>query len=160
MDISDWIALVAFAALNVAAAASGALFKPGAWYASLNRPGWTPPNWAFPLIWLVMFSLNAAAGWLVWRGHDVEAAGPLALYVGSLFLNAAWSWLFFGRRRMDLALIDVVLLWGSIAGLILLFAPLSRMAALMLVPYLAWVGTAALLNVQMIRLNPGKARGA
>jgi len=154
MDAEAWTSLAAFAGANVAAAASGALFKPGAWYASLNRPGWTPPNWAFPLVWLGMFSLNATAGWLVWRAHGVDAAGALAVYGGSLVLNAAWSWLFFGRRRMDLAMVDVGLLWLSIAAVIVLFWPLRPLAALLLGPYLGWVTIAAVLNLRMIQLNP------
>ncbi|HEV7227259.1 TspO/MBR family protein [Brevundimonas sp.] len=154
MDAEAWTSLAAFAGANVAAAASGGVFKPGAWYASLNRPTWTPPNWAFPLVWLVMFSLNAAAGWLVWRAHGPDTAGALAVYGGSLVLNAAWSWLFFGRRRMDLALVDVGLLWLSIAAVIALFWPLRPLAAVLLLPYLGWVTIAAVLNLRMIQLNP------
>jgi tryptophan-rich sensory protein len=101
-----------------------------------------------------MFSLNAAAGWLVWRAHGPDAAVALAVYGGSLVLNAAWSWLFFGRRRMDLAMVDVGLLWLSIAAVIALFWPLRPLAALLLLPYLGWVTIAAVLNLRMIQLNP------
>ena len=152
-----WIAVAVFAGLNFVAASSGGLFKPGAWYAGLNKPSWTPPNWAFPVVWALLFALNAWAGWMIWEAVGASRPDVLALYIGSLVLNAAWSWLFFGRRRMDMALIDVAALWLSIALLIGLFAPISATAAWLLVPYLAWVSFAAFLNLTMLRLNPRAA---
>lgn len=158
MDSAAWIALAAFVALNFAAASSGGAFRPGAWYASLAKPGWTPPNWAFPVVWLIIFTLNTFAGWLVWNAAGGAALPALAVYAGSLAINAAWSWLFFGRRRMDLALIDVVALWLSIAAVIALFAPISSLAALLVAPYLLWVTIAACLNLRMIQLNRNTAQ--
>lgn len=158
MDSSAWIALAAFAALNFAAASSGGAFRPGAWYASLAKPGWTPPNWAFPVVWLIIFALNIFAGWLVWRAAGEAALPALAVYTVSLGVNAAWSWLFFGRRRMDLAMIDVVALWLSIAAVIAMFAPISPLAASLLAPYLLWVTIAGFLNLRMIQLNPMTAQ--
>lgn len=155
MDSPDWLALVVFVALNFAAASSGGAFRPGAWYASLTKPAWTPPNWAFPVVWLTIFTLNALAGWLVWSTAGAESLPELTVYAVSLAINAAWSWLFFGRRRMDLALIDVVALWLSIAIIITLFTPISQLAALLLAPYLLWVTIAAFLNLRMIQLNRG-----
>lgn len=155
MDSDDWIALGAFVALNFAAASSGGAFRPGAWYASLAKPKWTPPNWAFPLVWLTIFALNTFAGWLVWSAMGAASLPALAVYVASLAINAAWSWLFFGRRRMDLALIDVTALWLSIVIVIAMFAPISQLAALLLAPYLLWVTVAGFLNLRMIQLNRG-----
>ena len=153
-----WIAVGVFVALNFAAASSGGMFKPGAWYAGLRKPGWTPPNLAFPIVWGLLFALNAWAGWLVWEVAGTGEPLVLAAYVVSLMLNAGWSWLFFGRRRMDLALIDVGLLWLSLAVVIALFWPLRPLAALLLLPYLSWVTIAALLNLRMIQLNPDAQR--
>lgn len=153
MDVNTWIAAAVFLGLNVAAAASGAAFKPGTWYAGLARPGWTPPNWAFPTVWTLLFALNALAGWMVWAVAGTSQPLTFAVYVGSLMLNAGWSWLFFGRRRMDLALIDVGLLWLSLAVVIALFWPVRPFAALLVAPYLLWVTVAAGLNLRMIQLN-------
>ncbi|AQR61333.1 sensory protein TspO [Brevundimonas sp. LM2] len=154
MDQPAWIAIAVFVGLNFAAASSGSLFKPGAWYADLNKPSWTPPNLAFPIVWGLLFSINAWAGWLVWE--TVGTSSPLAfgLYVVSLCLNAGWSFLFFGRRRMDLALIDVAFLWLSLLAIIAVFWGLRPFAALLLLPYLTWVTIASALNLRMIQLNP------
>lgn len=154
MDQPDWIAIAVFVGLNFATASSGGVFKPGAWYAALNKPSWTPPNLAFPIVWGLLFAINAWAGWLVWE--TVGTSSPLAfgLYVGSLILNAGWSWLFFGRRRMDLALVNVVLLWLSLVAIMVVFWDLRPFAALLLIPYLTWVTIASALNLRMIQLNP------
>lgn len=159
MSPDMWIAVAVFAGLNLAAATSGGMFKPGAWYAGLNKPSWTPPNWAFPVVWGLLFALNAWAGWMIWEAIGASRPDVLALYVGSLVLNAAWSWLFFGLKRMDLALIDVALLWLSLVALIAVFWSIRPAAALPVLPYLGWVTIAAALNRRMIQLNPAEARG-
>ena len=146
-------ALFAFFAANFLAASSGAIFKPGDWYAGLNKPGWTPPNWAFPVVWTTLFSMNAVAGWLVWRDAGPSAGVAWVAYGGGLVVNAMWSALFFGRRRMDLALVDNVALWLAVLAQIALFAPISPAAALLGVPYLLWVSLAGVLNWRMITLN-------
>jgi tryptophan-rich sensory protein len=158
MTFADILGLGGFVAACVVVAASGALFRPGAWYESLAKPWWRPPNWLFGPTWTALYVMIAISGWLVWRDAGFAGAAlPLAVYALQLALNAAWSWLFFGLRRMDLALADVAALWLSIALLIALFAPISSMAAWLLVPYLAWVSFAALLNLTMFRLNPRAA---
>lgn len=154
MDLSSWASLAAFVVVNFVAASSGAIFKPGAWYASLRKPVWTPPNWAFPVVWSSLFLLNAAAGWLVWEAAGSGAWPALAIYGVSLGLNAAWSALFFGARRMRWALVEVMFLWGSLATVIGAFAPISPTAAWLVAPYLAWVTVAAFLNLRMVQLNP------
>ncbi|MEO1407183.1 MAG: TspO/MBR family protein, partial [Pseudomonadota bacterium] len=136
---------------------SGGLFKPGQWYESLNKPSWIPPNWAFPTVWSVLFLLNAVAGALAWEatgvGADSRDLAPFVVYGVSLGLNFLWSALFFGLKRMNLALGEVALLWLSLVAQIAVFAPLSPIAALLGVPYLAWVTIAAFLNLRMIQLN-------
>lgn len=159
MSTEMWIAVAVFAALNFVAASSGGLFKPGAWYAGLNKPSWTPPNWAFPVVWGLLFALNAWAGWMIWEAIGTSRPDVLALYIGSLALNAGWSWLFFGRKRMDLALIDVAMLWLSLVAVVVVFWSIRPAAALPVLPYLLWVTIAATLNREMIRLNPAEARG-
>jgi len=156
-DPSSGVAFGFFLAINLAAAASGAVFKPGAWYQALRKPTWTPPNWAFPVVWSLLYLANATAGWRVWEAHGWEAAPALAAYGASLVCNAAWSALFFGLRRMDWALWEVGALWLSIAVVLVLFAPLDTLAAALLVPYLAWVSVAAALNWRMVQLNRAPA---
>lgn len=159
MSTEMWIAVAVFVGLNFVAASSGGLFTPGPWYAGLAKPSWTPPNWAFPVVWGLLFALNAWAGWMIWEAVGASRPDVLALYIGSLVLNAAWSWLFFGLKRMDLALIDVVLLWLSLVAVIAVFWSIRPSAALPVLPYLLWVTIAAALNRRMIQLNPAEARG-
>ena len=153
MDWSAVLALVGFLAACFAAAMTGALFKPGAWYDSLDRPSWLPPDWAFPVAWSVLYIMIAVAGWLVWRADGFGA--PLWLWWLQLLLNAAWSVLFFGIRRLGLAMVEAVLLWLSILGCVIAFAPVSPTASWLMVPYLAWVSFACALNWSMWRRNPG-----
>ncbi len=154
MTLASLIALGAFLAMNFAASATGAIFRPGEWYASLRKPWWTPPNLAFPIVWTTLFLANAVAGWLVWQTAGLEAAPALALYLVSLGFNAAWSFLFFGLQRMRWALAEVALLWLSIAAVMLAFWPIRPLASLLIAPYLAWVTIAALLNLRLVQLNP------
>ncbi len=146
------MAAIIIIAVVVLAAASGAVFKPGPWYETLRKPSWTPPKWAFPVVWSVLYAAIAYAGWSVWTLSGWSL--PMMFWVVQILVNAAWSWLFFGRRRMDLALADIAVLWLSILGFIVTAWPVSTLAALLFIPYLAWVTTAAFLNRAVMRLNP------
>jgi translocator protein len=157
MEMSSVIALLVFVAINFAVASTGAAFRPGDWYAALRKPSWTPPNWAFPVVWSVLYCAIAVSGWLVWEAAGPAAWGALAVYGVSLVFNAAWSALFFGLRRMDFAMADVVALWLSIVTVIALFLPFNTTAALLLVPYLLWVTIAATLNLRLLQLNGARA---
>lgn len=147
------MAAAIFVVIVLAAASSGAIFKPGAWYENLRKPGWTPPNWAFPVVWSILYVMIGYAGWLVWT--TVGWSLPMAFWALQMVVNALWSYFFFGQRRMGLALIDVAVLWLSVALFILTALPVSPMASLLFVPYLAWVTAAATLNYSVRRLNPG-----
>lgn len=153
---SDYLALGGFLAACFLVATSGAFFRPGAWYDALRKPSWNPPNWLFAPAWTVLYITIAIAGWLVWRQASFSAATalPFTVYAVQLLLNAGWSALFFGLRRIDLALGEVTLMWLSIAATIALFAPISAAAAWLLVPYLMWVTFAGALNFKLWRLNP------
>lgn len=137
-----------------AAAGIGAQFMPGEWYASLEKPSWNPPNWIFGPVWAVLYLMMAVSAWLIWRERGWQGGRiPLMIFAAQLVLNAAWSWLFFGQYRPDLALVDIVALWLAIVTTIRVFQPISRTAAWLLVPYLCWVTFATLLNLALWRLN-------
>jgi len=124
-------------------------------YGQLTQPSWAPPAWLFGPVWSVLFALMGVSAWLVWRKHGFRGArAALTLYAAQLVANALWTWLFFGWRQGGLALAEIALLWLLILGTILAFWRLHRLAALMLVPYLAWVSFAAALNFALWRLNP------
>jgi benzodiazapine receptor len=141
---------------TLAAGWIGSRYLPGAWYASLVKPAWTPPNAVFGPAWTLLYVLMGLAAWRVWRRAGFGGAGaPLALFILQLGLNALWSYLFFGLRRPDLAFFDIVVLWTSILVLVTLFWRLDRGAGALLLPYLGWVGFAACLNLAIWRLNGG-----
>jgi benzodiazapine receptor len=146
-------ALAVFALLAAATAAAAAQFQPGAWYAALAKPAWTPPDWVFAPVWGVLYTTIALAGWLAWR-RGRRAGAPLALWLAQLALNAGWSWLFFGLHEPGIAFLEILLLVLAIGGFIGAAAQVSRGAALLFVPYALWVAYAAALNFALWRLNP------
>lgn len=144
-----------FLAVTFLAAAVGGLFTPGSWYEGLTKPSWTPPNWLFGPVWTALYILIASSGWLVWRQAGFAGARlALVVFALQIVLNGLWSWLFFGLQRPDWALVDIVLLDLSIVAMIGLFWSVSRLAAVLLLPYLAWVAFATALNAALWRLNP------
>ncbi len=152
MEMSSGLALAGFLAASFAAASSGAVFKPDDWYVALRKPGWTPKPWVFPVVWTPLYLMMALAGWLAWRQSGLFTL-PFAFYAAQMVLNAAWSAVFFGLRRPDLAFAELLLLWLSILATLLGFAPLSAAAAWLLAPYLLWVTIAGALNASVWRLN-------
>lgn len=148
------VAFLFFLAAAYAPALVGAEFVPGQWYASLAKPEWNPPDWVFAPVWTVLYLLIGISGWLVWRAVGFAAAkAAMAVYFAQLALNGLWSWLFFGLQLPAVAFAEILLLWFIILATALLFRPFSRTAALLLLPYLAWVGFAAVLNGAIWRLN-------
>ena len=138
-------------AVPVVAVASSR-FMPGPWYEALAKPEWTPPNWLFGPVWTILYVMIAVAGALVWR-----AGAPLVLRVlwaAQLVLNGIWTPLMFGAHAIGAALIDITLLWLAIAGFVALgWRAGERLAAILLLPYLAWVSYAAAVNAAIWRLN-------
>lgn len=125
------------------------------WYRALAKPDWTPPDIAFPIVWTVLFVLMALAAWQAWRRAAPGTFGwPLACFLVQLALNGAWSFIFFGRGDPRLALIDLVALLLALIATTIAFWRLSRPAGAMLLPYLAWVVFAGVLNFEVARLNP------
>jgi benzodiazapine receptor len=149
-----WPGLVGWLLLSFAAAWYGSRFSPGSWYASLVKPGFTLPTWVFAPVWLVLYVLMGIAAWLVWRSRGFTGAqGCLCLFVAQLALNAAWPWLFFGLHRPGLAFLEILVLWVAIFATLMVFWRRRPLAGVLLLPYLLWVGFAALLNLLIWRLN-------
>ncbi len=155
--MTDWIDVIVITALTLAAATTGGIFKPGPFYDSLEKPSWTPPDWAFPVVWSILYVMIAIAGWMVWEVRGFSMV--MGVWAAQLVLNALWSYLAFGQRRFDWAFYEVVLLWLSVALFIVLAWPASPMAALLFLPYLVWVSLAAVLNYSVWSLNPKRAAG-
>ncbi len=153
--IESWPILVLFIVVTFAAATTGGIFRPGSWYKALDKPPWTPPDWLFPPAWMVLYGTIAAAGYMAWQAAGPgERLLPMAFFAAQLVLTAAWPPLFFGIKRMDLALVDSVAMWLAILGTIVTFLAVDLWAGLILVPYLLWVTFATALNYAMLRRNP------
>jgi benzodiazapine receptor len=154
MEVASIVGLACFITACFLAALTGAWFRPGEWYERLKKPSWRPPNRLFAPVWTILYVMIAVAGWLIWREAGFAGAGlALAVYALQLVLNAAWTPLFFGLHRPDLGFVLIVLIWISIIATIVLFYPIDVEAALLLVPYLAWVTFATALNFAIWRLN-------
>ncbi len=127
---------------------------PGEWYAHLRKPALTPPPWVFGPVWTVLYLLIGVSAWLVWeRAESGARALPMSILALNLLCNGLWSWLFFGLHRPDLALIDLVALWGTIVAMIRAYAPIHPLAAGLQVPYLLWVSFAGYLNYLLWQFN-------
>ncbi|WP_371682029.1 TspO/MBR family protein [Microvirga sp. 17 mud 1-3] len=126
------------------------------WYAGLAKPGFTPPNWLFGPVWTLLYAMMAYALWRILslpKNHPGRPGAVAAFFV-QLALNALWSWAFFGAQAPLAGLVVILALIVAIVATIRAFWPLDRAAALLLVPYLAWVTYATALNAAIWRLNP------
>jgi tryptophan-rich sensory protein len=125
------------------------------WYASLNKPFFTPPSWLFGPAWTTLYILMGLSLYLVWQKgtKGKEAKQALYLFAAQLALNALWSFLFFGLQSPLYGFIGIIPLWLFILLTIWKFWNIDRNAALLLVPYIAWVSFAATLNFAVWLLN-------
>jgi translocator protein len=127
----------------------------GPWYAGLHKPSWEPPDLLFGPVWTLIFGLTALSFILYWRqaSDRNDRLEVVAAFVLNGFLNVLWSLLFFRFERPDWALYEVVLLWLSIVVMVVLVRRCSFAAAALLIPYLAWVAFASVLNFKIVQLN-------
>jgi translocator protein len=140
-----------------AAAATGALFSPGPWYETIDKPAWTPPDWVFPVAWSTLYICMSLAAMRIGRSGDPGAPMALGFWAIQITLNALWSPVFFGLRRMRAALVVVSMLWVAVAVTLLAFARIDIIAGLLFAPYLLWVTIATALNASVLRRNPAMA---
>jgi tryptophan-rich sensory protein len=146
------LALVGFILITFCAPLLSLGSMPGAWYAALNKPVWNPPSWLFGPTWTLLYTLMAIAAWMVWR--RIGFSRPLALYLGQLALNAAWTPIFFAAHQLGWALIEILFMWIMILFTLLSFRRVNPTAGWLFLPYLAWVSFATYLNFTLWRLNP------
>ena len=154
---SQWRVMASAGLLACLLAGLGALTTDlGPWYYSLNVPSWKPPDWLFGPAWTLIFGLAAASGYLAWSRaprYRPDHARILALFTINGLLNIAWSVLFFRLHLLNWALVELALLWVSIVVLMVFVARSSKLASWLLLPYLAWVTFAGVLNFAIVRLN-------
>lgn len=134
-----------------AAASTGIIFKPGDWYASLQKPGFTPPNWVFPVAWTVIYLLLAWAGYRLTLLPGSQLV--LALWAAQIALNTLWTPVFFGAHRIFAGMVILTLLWLTVATMVVMALQLDLVTGLILFPYLIWLSIAAALNFSILRHN-------
>lgn len=127
----------------------------GPWYDSLEQPAFKPPDWLFPIGWSVIYLFTAISGVLAWQRGPTKTAKRwlLTVHLISAAINIGWSYLFFVMQRPDWSLIENVVLWASVAWLIVVTRRCDRVAAWLLAPYIVWVTFALTLNAAVVWLN-------
>lgn len=126
------------------------------WYTKLNKPSFSPPNWLFAPVWVMLYLFMGVSAYLVWEKgmKKKEVRDALSIFVVQLLLNTLWSLLFFGLRCPLCGLLGIAVLWVAILLTIIKFRRISKTAALLLLPYILWVSFAVLLNFYVWMLNP------
>ncbi|SPJ29494.1 TspO/MBR family protein [Falsiruegeria mediterranea] len=148
-----WPARAVFLALVIGGGLTiGAVTAPGDWYAALNKPWFNPPGWLFAPVWTVLYVLIAMMGWRAYAAG--LSSRRMRLWWGQLALNFFWSPVFFSLQRPDLALLVILGLLVTLVMLLRTCWSQDRPSALALLPYLAWVSFASLLNLSIFILNP------
>ncbi len=149
------VVVAALAALAVAGLGASAT-DVGPWYQALHKPSWQPPDLLFGPVWTTLYAMIAIAGVKAWRAARDRRTHEriLVLFAANALLNVLWSELFFGLHRPDWALLETAAFLAPIVVMIAAVWPLSRTAGWLLVPYLAWVTFASVLNLAVVRLNP------
>lgn len=151
------IALIISIVIAHAAGIIGSFFtvsSVGTWYTTLVQPSFAPPAWVFGPVWLTLYTLMGIAAFLVWRKRKKgNVRRALWVYGVHLVLNALWSILFFGLHRPDLALFEIIVLLAFIVWTSVLFWRIDRRAGWLMMPYIAWVSFATILNYAIWILN-------
>lgn len=122
------------------------------WYAGLVKPSFNPPSWVFAPVWTALYALMAVSAWLVWRRAGFRT-GALLLWAVQLGLNFGWSFLFFGAHLPLAALAELIVMWVAIMATLIAFGRIEKLAGWLMIPYLAWVSFAGVLNFWIWRLN-------
>jgi tryptophan-rich sensory protein len=153
----DIFGLVAWLTLSLGISAIGGTITRTSvsdWYPGLAKPWFTPSDWTFSIVWIVLFLLMGVSAWLVWRRIGfARGAVPLTWFAAQLALNLTWSILFFGLRAIGWALVEIVVFWAAVLMTAVGFYRVSLLAGLLLAPYLLWLSFAIALNASIWVLN-------
>jgi benzodiazapine receptor len=150
------LSLILSAAILLLGMASGWLSGSGnrsPWFATIAKPWFMPPGWAFPLVWTILYLMMGVALAQVVRSHAPERPIAIGLFLAQLALNLAWSPIFFAAHRIRFALAVMILLDAVVVATVVLFARIGAEPALLLAPYLLWLILATALNAAIVRLN-------
>lgn len=155
--IKSWSKLIFSIILAQSAGWVGAIFTVSAiptWYALLNKPSFSPPNWVFGPVWTILYILIGVSLYIIWVEHNKKTFWMMKLFLFHLFLNAIWSPIFFGAKNLGLAFFVILVMDITLVLIIKNFYKINKIAALILIPYLLWISFASLLNFSIWKLNP------
>ena len=153
----NWIMLIIFIVICEAVGLGGAVFTAKAiptWYAKLNKPSFSPPNWIFGPVWTLLYALQGIAAYIIFQYPGGNTA--ISLFVIQLGLNAFWTPLFFGAKKLGWAFAEILLMLFFILITVVSFFKIDSGAGWLMLPYAAWVSFASLLNYKLWRLNQDK----
>ena len=151
-----WIAVAFVLGCQLVGVLGAGLTETGSapWYQTLEKPSFQPPSWVFGPVWTLLYAMMGIAVWRVWeRRHETSTTTALLLFAGQLALNAAWTPIFFGAHEIGIALVVLGTLWVAVFATILEFRRVDVVAAGLLLPYLAWLSFATVLNAAILKLN-------
>ncbi len=157
VSMKQALALAGFLAISYLAGVVGVVLmgsEPGAWYAALAKPAWTPPGAFIGAVWNVLYALMGVAAWLVWRAEGWRGAGrALGVFVVQLVVNAAWSGVFFRAHALGAAFVTIVVLDALVLATMYGFWRVRPVAGALLVPYFLWALFATALNGAIWAMN-------
>lgn len=151
-----WLLFCIFFAACLGAGITGGLFPPGPWYRSLSKPSWTPPDWVFPVTWMILYVCMATAG--ARAAMAPENGYAMAFWAMQIAFNGLWTPVFFGLRNIRLGMAIIGVLWITVASCMLALFQVDTLAGWLFLPYLVWVSIAAALNAKVWQLNPEEAK--
>ena len=157
LKLNQYLMLLLFCLLCLATGGIGGFVTSGSvetWYPTLTKPWFNPPAAVFAPVWTVLYLMMAVAAWRVWiHGEPAEKSRALLLFWFQLGLNLLWSIMFFGLQQLGVAVAEIVLLLLAIVITTLLFWRIDRLAGMLMLPYIAWVSFATVLNISLWLLN-------
>lgn len=127
----------------------------GSWYTQINRPTWNPPNWLFGPVWTTLYIMMGIALYLVWKSrlNTPLKSNAILFWSIQMTLNFFWSFIFFNQHLIGFAFVEMVMMWLAILVTIFAFSKINKYAAWLMVPYIAWVSFAGILNFTIWKLN-------
>ncbi|ARE40108.1 Regulatory protein TspO [Rhodovulum sp. P5] len=150
----DWPLFALFFFTCLTAGSTGQFFGPGEWYRRIDKPSWTPPNWLFPLAWLVLYIMMSYAAMRVAISGHPEVMYALGIWALQVAFNTLWSPIFFGLHKLGAALVALMGLWLSVVAMAVAFYRVDMVAGLLIAPYVVWGSYAFALNFSIWRRNP------
>jgi tryptophan-rich sensory protein len=146
-------------ALSLATGAAGSFITQNAipeWYGTLDKPDLMPPSWVFGVVWTILYVLMGIAAGIIWNipVYRTKVRRAIGLFLIHLVLNFGWVAIFFGARLIGWAFLEILVLWAVVVVMEVLFFTQSKIAGVLLWPYIAWLTFAVYLNASIWHLNP------